>query len=92
MPFMIGPGTVSASVIAGTRAPLPLAIVAIAGALAVTAGTVLVIKVIHDFVRRRNEKLVERYVDVVGRLSGLVIGTIAVELILEGLGSWLDIQ
>lgn len=84
MPFMIGPGTVSASVIAGTRVSLFLAILAIVGALAVTSGAVLIFKLVHDVVRTRNEKLIERYVDIVGRLSALVIGTIAVEMILQG--------
>ncbi len=84
MPFMIGPGTVSASVIAGTRLPLVLAILSVLIALGVTSGAVLGFKVVHDVVKQRNEKLIERYVDVVGRLSALVIGTIAVEMILQG--------
>jgi small neutral amino acid transporter SnatA (MarC family) len=92
MPFMIGPGTVSASVIAGTRAPLSLALVSIAGALAATSAIVLAFKLIHDFVKKHNEKLVERYVDIVGRLSALVIGTIAVEMILQGIEKWLDMS
>ncbi len=86
MPFMIGPGTVSASVIAGTRLPVALAILAIAAA---PITTVLVLKVLHDFVRARNERLVERYVEIIGRVSALVIGTIAVEMILQGVDSWL---
>lgn len=92
MPFMIGPGTVSASVIAGTRAPLPLAFVSITGALAATSVMVLMLKAVHDFVRKRNEELVERYIDIVGRLSALVIGTIAVEMILQGFEKWLDMS
>jgi len=92
MPFMIGPGTVSASVIAGTRAPLSLALAGIAAALLATTGAVLVFKLVHDFVKKRNETLVERYVDVVGRLSALVIGTIAVEMILQGFERWLNIS
>lgn len=88
MPFMIGPGTVSASVVAGTRSPLPLAVLSIALALVATSVTVLLLKFIHDVVRQRNEKLVERYIDIVGRLSALVIGTIAVEMILQGFEKW----
>jgi len=89
MPFMIGPGTVSASVIAGSRAPLSLAIGSIAIALAITIAAVLLFKLIHNYVRERNAKLVQRYVDITGRLSALVIGTIAVEMILQGLRKWL---
>ncbi len=84
MPFMIGPGTVSASVIAGTRLPFLLAVLSIVGALAATSAMVLLLKFIHDAVKRRTEKVIERYVDIVGRLSALIVGTIAVEMILQG--------
>jgi multiple antibiotic resistance protein len=40
-------------------------------------------------VRKRQERLVERYVDIVGRISALVIGTIAVDMILRGIDIWL---
>ncbi len=89
MPFMIGPGTVSASVLAGTRLPVAMAALAIVAALSITVLTVLLLKALHDFVRTRNERLVERYVEVVGRVSALVIGTIAVEMVFQGVDSWL---
>ena len=89
MPFMIGPATVSASVLAGTRLPMALAALAVAAALSVTVLTVLVLKALHDLVRTRDERLVERYVEIVGRISALVIGTIAIEMVLQGIDSWL---
>jgi len=89
MPFMIGPGTVSASVLVGTRLPIALAAAAVAAALSITVLTVFLLKTLHDLVRRRNERLVERYVEIVGRISALVIGTIAVEMVLQGVDSWL---
>lgn len=89
MPFMIGPGTVSASVLAGTRLPVAQAALATLAALVVTIATVVAIKILHDFVRSRNERMVERYVEIVGRISALVIGTIAIEMVLQGVDSWL---
>lgn len=89
MPFMIGPGTVSASVLAGTRLPMALAALAVAAALSVTVLTVFLLKVLHDLVRTRNERLVERYVEIVGRISALVVGTIAIEMVFQGIDSWL---
>jgi len=89
MPFMIGPGTVSASVFAGTRLPIALAALAIVAALSSTVLAVLVLKILHDFVRARNERLVERYVEIVGRVSALIIGTIAIEMVFQGIDSWL---
>lgn len=90
MPFMIGPGTVSASVLTGSRLPLPQALGAIALSLAIACGLLICLKWIHDRVKRRNESLVNRYVEVVGRAAALVIGTIAVEMILSGLDRWLE--
>lgn len=89
MPFMIGPGTVSASVIAGTRLPMGLAALSVVTALAATVLTVSLLKMLHDAVRARNEPLVDRYVEIVGRISALVVGTIAVEMILQGVDAWL---
>ncbi len=90
MPFMIGPGTVSASVVVGARLPVLHAIAVIAAALAVTVALVAAIKVAHDALRERNAQLVNRYMEIVGRISALLIGTFAVDMIFEGLGTWLQ--
>ena len=89
MPFMIGPGTVSASVLAGSRLPILWAAAAIVGAMASTVIGVFVLKAIHDVVKERHAKLVDRYIDIVGRLSALVIGTLAVEMIFQAIDRWL---
>lgn len=89
MPFLIGPGTVSASVLAGSRQSALHAALSIAVALVAAVVAVMIIKRIHDVVRQHHERLVERYVDIVGRISALVIGTIAVDMILRGIDIWL---
>ncbi|MEX0702918.1 MAG: MarC family protein [Planctomycetales bacterium] len=89
MPFMVGPGTVSASVLAGSKLPVPAAILAIAVTLSAVVVSLLAMKAIHDWVSVRSERLVERYVEVVGRISAIVIGTIAVEMLLQGVDLWL---
>ncbi len=45
----------------------------------------------RDFVRPRNEKLIERYVEVMGRVTALVVGTYSIEMIMQGLIAWADI-
>lgn len=89
MPFMIGPGTIYASIHAGYRLPFTDAAVAIVSAVLVTAIIVIVLKRVYDWVKERNEPLVSRYVDLCGRISALVIGTIAVEMIFLGIEQWL---
>ena len=90
MPFMIGPGTVSASVVVGARLPVPDAIGIIVLTLTATVVLVSAIKLAHDFLKERNARLIDRYVEIVGRISALLIGTFAVEMIFEGLGTWLQ--
>jgi len=90
MPFMIGPGTVSASVVVGARLPIHEAVIVISGTLILTVVLVTAIKVAHDYVKEHNARVIDRYIEVVGRLSALLIGTIAVEMLFEGLGTWLQ--
>jgi small neutral amino acid transporter SnatA (MarC family) len=90
MPFMIGPGTVSASVVVGARLPVADAVGVIFFTLAATVALVGTIKLAHDYLKERNARVVDRYIEIVGRLSALLIGTFAVEMIFEGVGTWLE--
>ena len=40
----------------------------------------------HD---RRSASVVERYVSIAGRVSALIVGTLAIEMIFQGLEQWL---
>lgn len=90
LPFLIGPGTVSASVLTGVRLPFLFACLAIIAALVTSCFLLIAFKLLHDWVRERNEALVERYVEIAGRVSALLIGTIAVEMMFKGVESWLQ--
>lgn len=92
MPFMVGPGTVSASIVAGARLPVLGAIAVIAAALVVTVLFVLLLKVAHDRLKEKNAGLTDRYIEVVGRVSALVIGTFAIEMIMDGITTWLRVR
>ena len=89
MPFMIGPGTINASILAGYRLPFIEAAIAIVSAVLLTAIVVIALKWLHDWVKQRNEALVSRYVDLCGRISALIIGTFAIEMIFLGIEQWL---
>jgi multiple antibiotic resistance protein len=89
MPFIVGPGTISASVLAGSRLALPAAGVVIAAALAAAVVAMLAIKALHDFVRTRNEVLITRYSEIAGRVTALFTGSFAIEMILSGVERWL---
>lgn len=88
MPFMIGPGTVSASVLVGSRLSGSLALLALATALLLTSLCLVAIKLLLDRVREINSRLIERYVEVAGRIAALTAGTVAVEMIMQGFDHW----
>lgn len=90
MPFMIGPGTVSASVLAGNRLEPVWAVLSVAAALLGTIAGLMVLKVVHDVVSRTRATLIERYVEIVGRVSALFVGSVAVEMLMNGVFAWLD--
>ncbi len=91
MPFMIGPGTINASVLIGNQINYGLAILAIVLALFLVCLSIIAIKALHDFISIRNEKLIERYIDLVGRVSSLLIGSLAIDMILNGIQKWIVI-
>lgn len=90
MPVLIGPGTISASVVIGQQLPAFPACTALAASVTVSIALILILKALHDFVRPRKEPLVERYIEVAGRISALFVGTISVEMIMQGLVTWVD--
>lgn len=92
MPFMIGPGTVGASIVTGARLPILGAIATIAAGLATTVAIVLVLKVVHDRLKSKNARLIDRYIEVVGRISALVIGTFSIEMIMDGIMTWIRVR
>ena len=89
MPMMIGPGTVSAAMFAGGRLPPQWAALSIISAVALTLLTILGLKQVHDYVKPRNERLIERYVEITGKIAAMIVGTYSVEMILTGLDTWL---
>lgn len=88
MPFIVGPGTISASVIAGTELGLSRASLALALGLGLALGSMILFKKIHDFVQARYERYVERYVEIAGRIAALFTGSFAIDMILRGIERW----
>ena len=88
IPIMIGPGTISASVVIGRNHEPLTACALVLLAMVICTGIMIILKSIHDIVRPRNERLVQRYIEITGRISALYIGTVAIDMIMQGLRSW----
>ncbi len=85
MPFLIGPATVSAAVMLGSSLSVPQALGVVWLTMAAVVMGLAGLKFVHDHLRDRNARLVDRYVEITGRLSALMIGTFAVQMIVTGL-------
>ncbi|MBN2802612.1 MAG: MarC family protein [Deltaproteobacteria bacterium] len=89
MPILIGPATISAAIISGENLGPVFGIINIFVAVAISILTILGLKKLHDFVAPKHEGLVERYVEIAGRVTALVVGTFSIEMILQGITSWM---
>jgi multiple antibiotic resistance protein len=90
MPLMIGPGTIGASIVVGKRLSQVNAILSIILAVVVSVSLMILLKYVHDYVRVRNEELLQRYIEIAGRVTALVVGTFAIEMIMRGLAAWIE--
>lgn len=88
MPVLIGPGTISASVVIGKRHDPLIACFAVLVAIFLCLVVIGILKSIHDFVRPRNELLIQRYIEIAGRVTALFVGTVAVDMIMQGIKFW----
>lgn len=90
MPVLIGPGTISASVIIGERNDIFPSCIAVLAAVVISILIIIALKALHDFVRPRKEPLIERYIEIVGRITALFVGTVSIQMIMDGLRTWMD--
>jgi multiple antibiotic resistance protein len=90
MPVLIGPGTISASVVIGKRLDPLLACAAVLIAVIACLVTMVLLKSAHDYMRPRRETLVQRYIEVAGRITALFVGSVAVDMIMQGIHTWAE--
>ncbi|MFB2538582.1 MULTISPECIES: MarC family protein [unclassified Acinetobacter] len=90
MPFMIGPGTISVAVVTGVNLPILPAIITIGVTLTITCTILILMKFAHDNLREKHSKYIDYYFDIVGRLSALLIGSIAIDMIVTGIFGLLE--
>jgi len=88
MPVLIGPGTISASVVIGKRHDPILACLVVVSAVFVSVVLMQILKMMHDYVRPRNSRLIQRYTEITGRIAALYAGTVSVDMIMQGIQAW----
>lgn len=88
VPVLVGPGTISASVIVGKRLEPAVACVAVCSAVCISILIMLLLKLVHDYIRPKNDTIVQRYIEIMGRIIALYVGTVSVQMIMEGVRTW----
>ena len=84
LPFMIGAGTLTQSILIGKQHSMSVTILVISIGILVSFAIVLVFKLIRDHMRGPKERVFERYVNIMVRINGLLIGAISTEMIISG--------
>lgn len=90
MPFLIGPATVSASVLIGAQVGPLAACGIILVVLTLTVTLVALGKLGYDRLQRANARLAERYIEIAGRIAAMIMGSIAVDMVWTGLSRLLS--
>jgi small neutral amino acid transporter SnatA (MarC family) len=93
LPFMIGAGTITQSILIGKQHSHVAAITILLIGVALALIVVLAFKLFRDRMRGAHERIFDRYVNIGARVNGLVIGSISVEMIINGVFAlWRDAQ
>jgi multiple antibiotic resistance protein len=50
----------------------------------------ILLKSLHDYVRTADGRLVQRYIEIAGRITALYVGTVSVEMIMQGVRAWVQ--
>ncbi len=84
VPFMIGAGTITQALLIGQIHGHVGSLVVLAGAMAATYGIVFLFYLVDSVLRKRHERIFRRYVNILCRLNGLLIGAFSVDMIISG--------
>ncbi len=90
IPVLVGPGTIGASVIIGKSHEPMIACAAVLAAVVSAFVIIMLLKLAHDYVLPRRERLIERYIEIAGRISALYVGTVSVNMIMQGVRTWAE--
>jgi len=85
LPFMIGAGTITQSILIGKSNGPGQTLFVLALGVSITFLVVMAFKFIRDHVKGPKEKVFERYINILARINGLLIGAISTEMIVSGL-------
>ncbi len=90
MPVFIGPGTISACVVIGKRHDPIVACIVVVVTVLVCSVSLVLLKKLHDVILPSREDIVQRYIEIAGRVTALIVGTIAIDMVMRGISAWIS--
>lgn len=91
LPFMIGAGTITQAILLGKKQGPYLSVFILFLGLFVCFSIVIAFKLVRDHLKKAREKVFERYVNILSRINGLLIGAISTEMVVSGIRKlWLQ--
>ena len=86
LPFMVGAGTISLSVLIGYKNNVPVSLSMIAIVLASNYLIIIALKFMKEFLDKKMQKLAfDKYSNVFARLNGFIVGAIGVDMVIQGI-------
>lgn len=85
LPFMIGAGTITQAILLGKLHSPAASMILLFIGLAISFAVVIGFKLVRDRLKEARERVFERYVNVLSRINGLLIGAISTEMTITGL-------
>jgi multiple antibiotic resistance protein len=85
LPFMIGAGTITQSILIGKNHPPVWSVIIIITGVCIAFLAVTTFKLLRDQMKNRQERLFDRYVNILSRINGLIIGAISTEMVVSSL-------
>ena len=91
LPFMIGAGTITEAILLGKKLSPIGSVFVLLVAMVVSIIVILSFRVVRDRLKAAQEKLLDRYVNILARVNGLLIGAISTEMVVTGTRQlWLE--
>jgi len=91
LPFMIGAGTITQAILLGKKHGPCLSMFLLFLGLCICFVVVIAFKLIRDHLKQAREKVFERYINILSRINGLLIGAISTEMVVSNIRElWLQ--
>ncbi|NQT50688.1 MarC family protein [bacterium] len=84
VPFMIGAGTITQAILLGKSLGASRAVLVLGLGMVISVVIVLAFRALRDRMKGERERVFERYVNLLSRLNGLVIGAISTDMVVTG--------